>query len=168
MAQIKIDLSAKLIDGMDIKFKAPCDCTEVTGLLVSYINDIGETAEKSFTFRDKHGNDITGLKNLFSAGAFVKAMLDIKSGRAYLQTAGSTAFPVVVELAAENWIDNTQTVTVDGVTVANMVIVSAVPENHAEYCESGVYCSAQTDGALVFTCSEVPGSTLHINVALFN
>lgn len=168
MALIKLELNAKLVEGMDVKFEAPCDCTNVTGLLVSYLSETGELAEKNFTFRDKHGNDLTGLGNLFSAGAFVKAMLDVKSGRAYLQTAGSTAFPVVVELPAENWIDNTQTVTVDGATVANMIIVSAAPENYAEYCESGVYCSAQTDGALVFTCSDVPGGTLRVNVALFN
>ena len=168
MAQIKIDLNAKLVDGMDVKFKAPCDCTAVTGLLVSYINDAGETAEKSFTFRDKHSNDLTGLGNLFSAGSFVKAMLDVQNGRAYLQTAGSTAFPVVIELAAENWVDNAQTVAVGGVTASNTVIVSAAPENHAEYGESGIYCSAQADGALTFTCSEVPGSALRVNVVLFN
>ena len=52
MAQIKIDLGAKLVDGMDIKFKAPCDCTAVTGLLISYISDTGEAATKGFTFRD--------------------------------------------------------------------------------------------------------------------
>lgn len=92
MAQIKLELSGRLIDGMDIKFKAPCDCTAVTGLLVSYINDAGEAAEKSFTFRDSHGNNLAGLGNLFGAGAYVKAILNTGNGYAYLQNADTNAY----------------------------------------------------------------------------
>ena len=92
MAQIKIDLGAKLVDGMDVKFKAPCDCTEVTGLLVAYINDKGAAAEKGFTFRDSHGNNLAGLGNLFGAGAYVKAILDTGRGYAYVQNADTNAY----------------------------------------------------------------------------
>ena len=92
MAQIKIDLGAKLVDGMDIKFKAPCDCTAVTGLLISYISDTGETSTKDFTFRDSHGNNLAGLGNLFGAGAYVKAILDTGRGFAYIQNADTNAY----------------------------------------------------------------------------
>ncbi len=92
MAQIKLELSGRLIDGMDVKFKAPCDCTAITGLLVSYIDDNGNAASKPFTFCDAHGNNLAGLGNLFAAGAYVKAILDAVNGRAYLQNADTNKY----------------------------------------------------------------------------
>lgn len=87
MAQIKIDLLAPPVDGMDIKFKAPCNCTEVTGILVAYPD-----GEQEFTFRDAHCNDLAGLGNLFAAGAYVKVILDTQNGFAYLQNADTNAY----------------------------------------------------------------------------
>lgn len=84
MAQIKISLPGGLVDGQEIKFKAPCDCTAVTGILVSYYDATGAAASKGFTFRDSLGNDLTGLGSLFAAGAYVKASLDTGNGYAYL------------------------------------------------------------------------------------
>lgn len=92
MAQIKIDLNAQLVDGMDVKFKAPCDCTAVTGLLVYYLTDTGTTASKGFTFRDSHNNNLAGIGELFAAGAYVKAILDINRGYAYLQNAATNTY----------------------------------------------------------------------------
>lgn len=92
MAQIKLTLTQRLVDGMDVKFKAPCDCTEVTGLLVSYVSDSGSTASKSFTFRDAHGNDLAGLGNLFASGAYIKAILDTGNGYAYIQNADTNKY----------------------------------------------------------------------------
>ena len=92
MAHLKIDLGAKLVDGMDVKFKAPCDCTEVTGLLVVYLSDTGAVAEKSFTFRDCHGNNLAGVSNIFAAGAYVTAVLDTSRGYAFVQNADTNAY----------------------------------------------------------------------------
>ena len=60
MANIKIELSHPIIDGMPLSFKAPCNCTEVTGIKVSY-PDGDDTAFIVFSFADAHGNDLTGL-----------------------------------------------------------------------------------------------------------
>lgn len=87
MALIKIELSAPPVDGIDIKFKAPCDCTEITGLLVEYPD-----GSQEFTFRDCHGNNLAGIGNLFGAGAYVKAILDTQRGFAYLQNADTNAY----------------------------------------------------------------------------
>ena len=87
MANIKIELVCPLYDGMPVTFKAPCDCTEVTGLKVCY-----GTTSQTFTFRDAHGNDLTGIGNLFAEGAYVKAILDITSSYAYLQNADTNKY----------------------------------------------------------------------------
>jgi hypothetical protein len=92
MAQIRIDLPAKLVDGMDIKFQAPCDCSAVTGLIVYYPVEDGSIATKEFTFRDAHNNDLTGLSNLFAKDAYVKVIVDAKKGYAYLQNADANSF----------------------------------------------------------------------------
>jgi hypothetical protein len=47
---------------------------------------------KEFVFKDAHGNVLTGLGNLFSTGAYVKAILDITNGYAYLQNADTNAY----------------------------------------------------------------------------
>lgn len=92
MAQIKIVLTEPLIDGMDVKFQAPCDCTAVTGLLVSYVGEDDTTAQQSFVFKDSHGNVLTGLSNLFVKGAYIKVILDTINGVAYLQNADTNAY----------------------------------------------------------------------------
>lgn len=92
MAQIRIDWPAPPVDGAEVKFKAPCDCTAVTGIKLCYLDAAGEETSKSFTFRDAHGFDLTGLGNLFGSGAYVKAILDVTNGRAYLQNADTNAY----------------------------------------------------------------------------
>ncbi len=87
MANIKIELDYELIDGQPVTFAAPCNCTEVTGLKVYHAG-----GSNVFTFKDAHGNALTGLGNLFSKGAYVKAILDVNSGSAYLQNADTNAY----------------------------------------------------------------------------
>lgn len=92
MARIRIDLAEPLLDGMDVKFAAPCHCSAVTGLVIYYPTDGESTASKNFTFRDSHGNDLTGLGNLFSEGSYVKAIVDVNNGYAYLQNAATNGY----------------------------------------------------------------------------
>ena len=87
MALIKIELPAQPVDGMDIKFKAPCDCSAITGLLVTY-----PEGSQEFTFRDCHGNNVAGIGGLFAEGAYVKAIVDVERSRAYLQNADNNGF----------------------------------------------------------------------------
>ena len=91
MANIKIELGHPIIDGMPLSFKAPCNCTEVTGIKVSY-QDGEDTAFIVFSFADAHGNDLTGLGNLFAANAMVRVVLDPSSAKAYIQNADTNAY----------------------------------------------------------------------------
>jgi hypothetical protein len=92
MAQIRIDLAEPLLDGMDIKFKAPCDCTAVTGMVVYYPSADETIADKSFVFKDTHGNVLTGQGNLFMKNTYVKVIVDTTNGIAYIQNADTNGY----------------------------------------------------------------------------
>ena len=91
MANIKITVEGPLMDGHKITFKAPCNCDAVEKLDVRYIKD-NEQKSKLFTMKDAHGNDLTGLGNLFYKDAYVDVVLDPNSGSAYLQNAGTNGY----------------------------------------------------------------------------
>lgn len=71
---------------------------------------------------------------------------------------------VNVTLAANGWANNSQTVSVEGLTADAAVVVSADPSNHAAYAEAGVYCYAQGAGFLTFRCEDMPAVSLYCNV----
>ena len=79
MAKIKISAKHELYDGAPITFRAPCDSTMADGLKVCAAN-----VTQTFTFRDAHGNDLANQANLFSAGAYVRVILDIVKSYAYI------------------------------------------------------------------------------------
>lgn len=87
MANIQVSVKYPLYDGMPLTFKAPCDCTSVEGLTLTYNTD-----SKSFVFKDAHGNTLTGIGNLFEANAYVKVILDTVNGFAFLQNADTNAY----------------------------------------------------------------------------
>lgn len=87
MANIRVETYCSLIDGSEIVFVAPCNCNEITGVKV-YCPD----GSKVFLFKDAHGNDLTGIGNLFSEGVLVKAILDVTNGYAYIQNADTNAY----------------------------------------------------------------------------
>ena len=92
MAKIRIDLTEPLLDGMDIKFKAPCDCTAITGMIVYYPTEEDGVESQSFVFKDTNANVITGIGNLFVKDTYVKVMVDTTNGVAYLQNAGTNSY----------------------------------------------------------------------------
>ena len=73
---------------------------------------------------------------------------------------------VTVTLPAAGWTENRQTVSVDGVTAANHVVVTPAPESHDHYGECAVRCTGQSAGKLTFTCSETPTAALSVNVLI--
>ena len=83
MAKIRIDAQGTLMDGHTLTFKAPCDCTEIDGIKVYYIEN-GTQKSKVFTMKDTHGNTLTGLGNLFESGSCVRVILDTVNNFAYI------------------------------------------------------------------------------------
>lgn len=74
-----------------------------------------------------------------------------------------------VNLLATNWVDNQQTIDVEGVTTDNLVFVG--PEtseaNYTAYSEAGIRCIAQAEGQLTFSCAVVPEINIDANVCVY-
>lgn len=92
MANIKVNLSMPIYNGMPVTFKAPADCSNVTGLRVQYPNGEDATASKDFIFADAHKNDLRDINELFKASAMVKVVLDTTDNMAFVQNADTNAY----------------------------------------------------------------------------
>lgn len=79
---------------------------------------------------------------------------------------GATYTQLTVTLTVAGWSDNSQTVTVSGVTASNAVVVSPTPGSYLSYGEFGVYCSAQAVNSLTFVCDSTPDVALTVNVLM--
>lgn len=77
---------------------------------------------------------------------------------------------ITVYLQYASWVGTeypyTQTITVNGVTSSNTVIISPAPNSINYYSEFEVYCSAQGTNSLTFTSSTLPNVQLTINVVI--
>ena len=162
MANIKITAPAPLYDGMAVSFKAPCACTAVEGLAVTYGG-----VEKVFTFKDAHGNTLTGIGNLFAEGAVVKVLLDTESSSAYLQNADTSGYiesrwtkKATVTLAAAAWVDGgtvggrkvfTQDVPITGGTANTAVSLQLNDEQTFALLDDGVLSLRVDNDNGVFT-----------------
>lgn len=87
MAKIKVTSKCAVYDGLSITFKAPCDSASADGINV-YHNGV----KKAFTIRDAHGADLANKSNLFTAGSYVKVILDTTKNYAYLQNADTNSY----------------------------------------------------------------------------
>lgn len=73
-----------------------------------------------------------------------------------------------VQLAASGWANNKQTVSLNGMTANTTIIVASAPENYEAYSKAGVYCSAQAEGSLTFTCKSAPTAALTANIMILD
>lgn len=69
-------------------------------------------------------------------------------------------------LVAKNWSSNTQTITVQGVTANNTVIVGPIPTDAQDYADAGILCTGQALNSLTFTCVDVPATDLQVNIVI--
>mgnify|MGYP007133703161 CR=1 FL=1 len=71
-------------------------------------------------------------------------------------------------LTVANWSSNTQTVTVNGVTTTNAVLVAPAPASAADWTSAGIICTAQGTDSLTFTCQTTPSNDITVNVCILN
>lgn len=88
---VRVSLNYTIYDGAELVFKAPCDASEVTGLIVYYPSDAGEVSSV-FTFADALANDLGHIDHLFAAGAVVKVIIDTETNMAFVQNAATNAY----------------------------------------------------------------------------
>lgn len=91
---------------------------------------------------------------------YFRTLDEIKTDLGILQKASAT-------LTASAWNNNAQTVSASGVTTNNNVIVSPATKASADiWAESEVFCTAQGNGTLKFTCTDVPTSDITVSVVI--
>ena len=73
-----------------------------------------------------------------------------------------------VTLTAAGWASSSQSVSCAGITAGNALIVASAPENYDAYSKAGVYCAAQTEGALTFRCKSTPSASLTANIIILD
>lgn len=79
---------------------------------------------------------------------------------------GTTATTATATLTAAGWSNNTQTVSVAGVSASNVVIVTYAPASKSAWTAADIYCSAQGSGTLTFTCATTPTVAINANVLI--
>lgn len=92
MANIRVDVNYTIKDGSEIVFRSPVDCTAITGLIVYYQAEDGNTTSKEFALADAHGNNVGDVPHLFAENVVVKVILDVTSGMAFVQNADTNAY----------------------------------------------------------------------------
>lgn len=62
-----------------------------------------------------------------------------------------------------------QSVSVEGVTIDNVVVVSpeTTSDNYKAYNKYGIYCISQSDNKLNFVCNKIPNININVNIAIF-
>jgi len=73
-----------------------------------------------------------------------------------------------VRIPASAWSGTTATVNASAATATNDVIVAPAPESVSAWASAGIYCSAQGDGTLTFTCTTAPTEAVTANVMAFD
>lgn len=71
-----------------------------------------------------------------------------------------------VSLSSANWDTSlmTQQVTVTGLLITDVVIITPSSNSRTKYIEAGIYCSSQAANGLTFLCSTIPTNDIQVNV----
>lgn len=93
MANIKVTIDYPISDGTKLKFRTPCESTEVENLIVRYpLKDGIGYAIKTFRFVDAHGKELSGVGNVFTSDVMIELILDVTKGRAFIQNADTNSY----------------------------------------------------------------------------
>lgn len=80
----------------------------------------------------------------------------------------TTISNTTVTLVVNDWSSNTQTVTVQGITSSNTILIAPAPSSNSDYVSAGILCVSQSTNSLTFSCQTVPTNAIIVNVAIFN
>ena len=92
MANIRVDVNYTIKDGSEIVFRSPVDCSAITGLIVYYPAEDGNTTSQELALADAHGNNVGDIDHLFAENVVVKVILDVAAGMAFVQNADTNAY----------------------------------------------------------------------------
>lgn len=113
--------------------------------------------EPSITFSNSGA-----IKNLSSPSSDTDA-----ANKSYVDSKSPTS--VAITLTTSAWSNNTQTVTVSGVSAtetAQLITPTPAIASQSAYYEAGIMCTGQAANSLTFTCQTVPTSNLTVYVVI--
>ena len=88
------------------------------------------------------------------------------NNNAVWQTPSTSVTTASATLAVADWSSNTQTITVNGVTSSNVVIVSPQPLSATDYAAAGILCTGQAANSLTFTCTATPSTAISLSIVI--
>lgn len=160
-----------LSDGVNV-IRVPARVTLATS--TSYT--ITKVNNNTATLEDENGKvlkDIPCVAVLYGGGS--GSALPDQTGQSgkFLTTDGTDAswadikkVNTTVTLAVADWSDDSQTVSVTGITADGVVLVSPIPTDQSAYTTAGILCTAQAAGTLTFICSTTPSADIDVNVVM--
>ena len=83
-----------------------------------------------------------------------------------LDAIGGTSKAKTGTLAVASWSSNSQSLTIEGITASNNIIVSPTKASETNWNLFGVSCSAQATNSLTFTCKTTPTAAIGIQVII--
>lgn len=84
---------------------------------------------------------------------------DLKDAKARITATTAT-------IGTTGWSNNQKSVTVNGVTSSNTVIVTYAPASKAVWTTADIYCSAQATNSLTFKCTTTPTASVTANILI--
>ena len=92
---------------------------------------------------------------------------DVRALNEELTNKANKSIPVTVTLASVSWSNNTQTVSVTGVTDTNNVVVSpSGRDSTTAWADGEVLCTSQGSNTLTFTCTTTPTADITVSVVI--
>ena len=154
MANIRLDLDTPIVEGQQLIFRSPVDCSTITGLIVYYTSEDGSKTPHTFQFADAHGNNVGDI-DLFSSDVLVKVILDVGASRAYVQNADTNKY-------LEDRLSNVKSEVVQRLTQAEYDALEYIDPN-VIYVIKDATSSSITYGTedLVAGTSELPTGQLY-------
>lgn len=72
-----------------------------------------------------------------------------------------------VTLQVQGWVNGSQTVSFAAMTTSATVFAAPANASREGWNDNGVYCSAQGEGTLTFSCESEPDVDITVNIAMF-
>lgn len=133
---IRVDLNYPINDGVEVVFRSPVDCSQVTGLKVYCPGVGGNTAVQEFAFADAHGNNVGDIDHLFAENVVVKVILDVTNGMAFVQNADTNAylenkFAETIKMCCPSFTESGAVVTCNPVEGYPLDVITHIPTTEA-------------------------------------
>lgn len=75
---------------------------------------------------------------------------------------------ITITLPSSGWSNKSQTITANGVTANNIVVISPVLNNMDDYLKYRIICTTQGANSLTFTCDIVPTSAISLDILIID